>query len=343
MTLAQREFEILTCIIEDYIQTAHPVSSRAVSKQSGLRLSPAGMRAVMADLCDKGYLEQPHTSAGRIPSAKAFRHYLDFGLKTRPPARTERLNIAGNLESAADDPEKLFAAASKLAAELCKQVGMVVVPFGEEARMKEIGFTLVKPGRVLAVLVLDGGMVRKRLVMTEPDLGSDELVALANYLNERFRGRTLAYARELLAAERDQARNELERLKRRAHDLAAAVVTRTEPPDFFVEGEVNLFEQVEFADLGRMRELMRLVRERDRLLDLFDKTADLSKPGVTLGRETGDERFADFGLVAARYGEAPDPLGVVAVVGPMRMDYARVLPTVGLIAQSLSALLKDRF
>lgn len=345
MSLPDREREVLTTIIEAYIASAAPVGSRAVSKQSRLGLSPASIRNIMADLTDAGYLAQPHTSAGRVPTAKAFRLYLDTVMQPAPMPETERRRIAHDLSAAGLEVSDLLRRASRLLAGLSLQVAMVVVPQESAARWKRIDFSLLNTGLVMVVLVLQGGLVRTRVIETDPDVNADDLVSYANYLNDLFANMTVAEARLRLVTELEQARRNLSALCRRALSMARYAVEQEREPsaEVFVDGTPNILSQPEFTDAEHMRELMRVLEERTILLKLLDKTANELKTVITIGGESDQAALAELGVITAPYGTAGVPFGAIGVIGPLRMDYAKLVPVVNCTADILTRLLDRHF
>ncbi|GFM35915.1 heat-inducible transcriptional repressor HrcA [Desulfovibrio psychrotolerans] len=407
MTLAKREADVLSTIIESYIETALPVGSRTVAGASRLRLSAASMRNTMADLTDKGYLEQPHTSAGRIPTAKAFRVYVDSLLRLRPISREEKGEILSRLTQQGLEISQMLQQASAMVSSLSHQVALVLAPGGNDVRWRRVDFALLADKLVLAVLVLDGGIVRNRVVPVEGHVTADELTSFANYLNCHYTGLTLSEARLRILNEMHNAEAHLEQLCSRALLLARLAFSdqQEEERQIFVDGTLTLLDKAEFTDSGRMRELLALLEERSRLLRLLDSTmrgTDVSvsiapslaenpgevDPDQTLFDETGasygkgrtgissrhlmagtaregerhalpgrltayhaavrpkesgaDRELVGLSVISAPYG-GDTPLGVVSVIGPLRMDYGTVVPVVDCISKSLSTLLKDRF
>ncbi|QJT10892.1 heat-inducible transcriptional repressor HrcA [Oceanidesulfovibrio marinus] len=341
--LVQREIDVLKTIIEEYIATGAPVGSRMVSKKSGLSLSPASMRNVMADLTEKGYLAQPHTSAGRIPTPEAFRFYLGSQLMPHPLPPQLKDRIGQTLSGAGLDLKDILTEASRLASTMTNQICMIVAPSHDEARWKEIDFVLIKPGLVLAVLVLEGGTVQNKLIPVGEVYNQDDLVKFSNYLNEHFRGRSLSHARLLIHRELQSARRQIEALSRKALRLARSTFDEPTARDVIVDGATNLFAHAEFAEVEKMREIFSLLEERSRLLELLDKTIAHEGIKVTFCADVHMDQLEECSLVSSPYGEFGQPLGVVGVMGPVRMDYANVLPLVDCIAKTLTDMLKERF
>ncbi len=342
--LAGREIDVLKTIIEEYIATGAPVGSRLVAKKSTLKLSPASMRNVMADLTEKGYLAQPHTSAGRIPTPEAFRFYLGSQLMPHPLPPELKDRIGQTLSSAGFDLKDILTEASRLASTMTNQVCMIVAPSQDEARWKEIDFVLIKPGLVLAVLVLEGGIVQNKLIPVGETYTQDDLVKFSNYLNEHFRGRSLSRARRLIHRELQGAKRQIEALSRRALRLARSTFDEPSSRDIIVDGATNIFAHAEFAEVEKMREIFTLLEERSRLLELLDRTIAHEGIKVTLCADVQLNQLQECSLVSSSYGDfGEQPMGVVGVMGPVRMDYANVLPLVDCIAKTLTDMLKERF
>ncbi len=341
MPLPEREREVLTTIIEAYIATASPVGSRAVSKQSPLGLSPATIRNIMADLTEAGYLAQPHTSAGRVPTARAFRFYLDQVMRLRPLAETDRRRIDDNLSTAGLEVGDLLRRASRLLSGLSLQVAMVITPNQAAARWKRIDFSLLNPGLVMVLLVLQGGLVRTRVIEADPDITADDLVSYANYLNHLFTDRTVTEVRASLVRELEEATRTLDAMCRQALTMARTAFEHEREPasEVIVDGTPNILAQPEFTDAGHMRELMCVLEERTILLELLDKTANELKTVITIGGESDLAALADLGVITAPYGMGNMPLGAIGLIGPLRMDYAKLVPVVDFTARTLTRLL----
>lgn len=341
--LAQREADVLTTIIEAYISTAQPVGSRSVANASSLHLSAASMRNTMADLTDKGYLEQPHTSAGRVPTPKAFRLYVDSLLRLRPLSRNDRSAMLDSLTRQGLEIGQMLQQASAVVSTLSHQVALVLAPGGNDVRWRRIDFSLLADRLILAVLVLDGGIVRNRVVRVEETVSTDELIRFGNYLNSHYTGLSLTEARTRILRELRNAERHLEKLCSRALGLARLAFSddADDERQIFVDGTLTLLDKTEFTDAGRMRELLALLEERTRLLRLLDSTLRGTELSVSIAPEEQTE-FSGLSVVSAPYG-GDTPLGVVSVIGPLRMDYRTVVPVVDYISKSLSTLLKDRF
>lgn len=343
MELQAREIGVLTTLIEGYIQTAAPVGSRTIAKKSDLNLSPASIRNIMADLTEKGYLEQPHTSAGRIPSAQGFRFYVDAILKYHPLPSDKQDLMTEHLGDAKLDVSDLLRNASRLLSAFTKQVSMVLAPKASDIGFKHIDFVLLKPGLVMAILVVEGGIVQNKIISVEPALSSDDLVKYSNYLNHLFHGRTLTQVRVKLIQEMDAVKRQYQTIARQALSLAKQAFAADRERDVFVEGTANFFGHPEFSNPAKLRELLALLEERTRLLELLDQVSKPEGISIFFGREKNQDGFQEYTLISSAYQGQDTPLGVVGVIGPIRMDYAKVVPLVEFTAQVISRLLKNRF
>ncbi len=343
MPLQEREREVLITILESYIKTAAPVGSRTVAKLSNLNLSPASIRNIMADLTEKGYLDQPHTSAGRAPTAKAFRFYLDAGMRPHPVGETEKRRIDATLSSAGLEIGAVLKQASRTLSDCSLQVGMVIAPRHADAMWKRIEFALIKPGLVLTILILQGGMVLQRLIVTSKDLDGDDLIRYGNYLNHLFKDLTVAEVRAKLAAEVKRVEKRLGEMYLDALKLVMEAFEAENAPELIVDGAANILAHPEFSDISHMREALSVLEERSRLLELLDKTMDEFKTVIIIGEESDMAGLTDFGMISTPYGSKEHPLGAVGLLGPIRMDYAKLVPVVNYTASILTKMLDRNF
>ncbi len=345
MLHAEREAAILAAIIERYIHTGEPVPSGAVSRGSRLALSPASVRNAMSGLMDKGYLDQPHISAGRVPTAKAFRLYVDTLFTPSPLPEERRTAIADALNLEEAEVSQILRRASSVVSSQCCQLGVVLAPKRDEARWRAIEFAPLSPNQVLAALVLEGGLVRTRLLSVAEPYGQDELTRFSNYMNSHFKGLTLQEARRHIQADLRDKGERLEAMCRKALTLShAAVDTADEERELFMEGARQMLAQAEHANIKALRALLSLLEERSRLLELLNSAMRDMDWSVSFFHAEEDEPC--WAVVSAPYaasGDGDTPLGVVSAVGPLRMNYAAVVPAVSHIATSLAAALHRRF
>ena len=344
MNLKQREIEVIKTIVQTYIEQGVPVGSRYVAKHSRLKLSPASIRNIMADLTDKGYLEQPYTSAGRMPTAKAFRFYVDDVLNVSPLSDVEKKNIVNYLGSAGLELPEILKQASKLISSLSHQVSMVLAPQQNLARWHRIDFIPIRTGLVMTILVVQGGVVRNKLVTVDEHVTQDDLIKYSNYLNDRFEGKTLQEVRTEIVQEMHNAQQEFNALYQKALDLAhAAFEQKNNKREIFVEGTVHMFDQLANTDVSSMRDLLKFLEERSELLQILDKVSEEEGPTVTLGNELPHEDLVDWSMICSSYSGESENLGVVGIIGPIRMNYAKVVPVVDFTARILTEMFKTRF
>jgi len=342
MQLSKRETEVLSGVVEEYIHSAKPVGSKTLAAKSRLNLSPASIRNTMARLSGAGYLAQPHTSAGRIPTTLGFRCYLDTVLQLRPLSETLREMIRAYIGGAEQGVDEALRRAGKLLSSLSHQVSMVLTPDSEDAKIKSIEFVSVSDEQVLSILVLHGGVIQQRLVSVDKPYTADELTKYRNYLNSLFENRSLWEVRAIIARELKEAEVRLNRLCNRALGLALQSVVPAGDRELIVDGASRMLEQPEFSDASSMRELMGLLEERTRLLELLDKTLRAEGIKVTLGSEADIDDLLEMGLVSTAYGGKSSSRGVIGIIGPVRMNYAKVVPVVDFTARILTKLLESR-
>lgn len=342
-TLGPRETDVLTTIIENYIATSLPVGSRTVASASRLKLSPQSMRNTMAELTDQGYLEQPHTSAGRVPTPRAFRLYVDRLLRVYPLPATDQHAIHDALTCKSPEVGALLRRASAMLSGHARQVAMVVAPSADDARLRSLDFVPAAEGLVLAVLVLQGGLTRTRIVPMTERYDASELVRFGNYLNTHFRGLTLTEVRNRIQRELSGEEQRLEHMYRQALRLSgAALASMDDERELFVNGTANMAEHAEFADMSRMRELLDALEERTRLLELLDRTILQEDVTVTFCQDAHLDALRGCSVVSMPYG-GDHRLGVISVIGPVRMDYSRVVPLMEYMARALTGIITDRF
>lgn len=338
MILSKRETAVLTAVVETYVETAQPVSSGSLA--AALGLSPASLRATMAALTEKEYLLQPHTSAGRIPTVVAFRYYLDQVLTLGPLSRREQSRLHEHILPGEGDLTQVLRRAVRSISSLTRQVCVVMAPRQELARWRQIDFVLLRPGMIMAVLVMQGGLISNRLLQMDERLSADDLVRYGNYLNSLFEGRTTQDVRGEIERQLASVRKTLDAY-RKAWELAAQALAEEEQPEVFVGGASHLTDQPEFMELETIQEFLRLIEERSRLLELLDKTSAGQSVSVSLTQDVPG--LAGCSLVASPYSAFASNHGTLAVLGPVRMNYARIVPMVDFAAQILSQCLKSRF
>ncbi len=332
-----REQAILQAIVQDYIATAAPVSSRALVRRHRLKVSPATVRNVMADLAELGLITQPHASAGRVPTDLGYRLYVDTLLSAGPgpPAAAEAERLVAPLEEvAAEGVEALLASSSRLLSGLTHHVGVVSAPCLGEMVLEHLELVRLDGNRILAILVSRSHYVQNRIFHVEEPLSDAELTRINRRLNQQLAGLTLEEARARAARELRETRESYYRLILEAvRDRRLTLEGATHL--LFLEGQSALLDQPEFEDVERARELLAALEERQALLALLDRVVEAEGVQVFIGAETTLGESADVSVVAMQYGIEGRVLGAVGVIGPRRMDYSRIIPLVELTSRAV--------
>jgi heat-inducible transcriptional repressor len=334
-----RDDAILRAIIREHVMTGEPIGSRTASRGAGLGLSPATIRAAMASLEERGYLKQPHTSAGRVPTAKAYRAYVD-GL-TRPSLGPEQvLEIERALVDAGGEVRLLLEAASRQLSRLSRQVGIVLAPEIRRILVEHVEFVRLDDRRIVAILVGRSGWVHHRILPVEESMSQPELDRMGRYLSHEFGGRSLPEMRELLERKLSEERARYDAWLRnslRLADRALAPLEATES-GLIVDGASNLLEVPELAAPDRMRGVMRALEEKTLLVELLGRVLDGEGVQVVIGEEDPTWDLDQCSLVASTYGAGGRVMGTVGIVGPTRMEYARAIALVDTLARVLTRM-----
>jgi heat-inducible transcriptional repressor len=340
--IGPREREILTAIVETYISTGEPVGSRTLSRHNKDGLSPATIRNVMADLSDSGFLDQPHTSAGRVPTSQAYRYYVDqiSGRATISPA--DQTLISDTLQGTVDIQEFLERTSHVLSL-VSSGVGVAIGNAGPKNALEHVYFSRQGSNRVLAVVVTKAGVVHDRMMRLERDLDQSDLNTAANYINENFRGWVLSSVKTELRRRIDQERSEYDRLMKSLEELYKGGALAAEEPakNIFVEGVANLVGNDQ--DRERLRDLVKTLEEKERVADLLSAYLDTRQEAVrvVIGLEEAVPEMRNFVLIGAPARVGEEMRGSLAVIGPTRMDYQHTITAVSYIAQLFDKLLNE--
>lgn len=335
--LSKRARSVLYAVVTEFIASGEPVGSRLLSKKYGFSLSPATIRNVLADLEDEGYLAQPHTSAGRIPTELAFRLFVDALMQVQKLPEGDAGRISewlSELKPDADIPRET----GKLLSDLSGAPAVVLRSRAETRTLLKLRFIATRPGEMLAVAVFVDGTVENRFIRVDASLPESELERLHGVLEEVAPGRTLAGLRDAMHDSMNASRAEL----RSMHELGASLVrTLSEGSvriaDVVIEGQTLLLDRPEFGSVERMRELLRALDDRERLIGMLDRALVADRVQVFLGEESSAGGGYPVSVVATRYQERGEPGGAVGVIGPTRMDYPVVVPIVAAAAEAMSA------
>jgi len=340
--LNERAQHLFKTLVERYIRDGVPVGSRTLSRDSGLSLSPATVRNVMADLEDLGLLVSPHTSAGRIPTVQGYRLFVDTMLQLEPLGGAEVEALRGQLESGRDS-QALTQTVSSLLSNITHLAGIVTVPRYDAIRVRHVEFLSLSGDQVLVILVVNDREVQNRIIRTARSYTDSELQQASNFLNEICAGKELGEVRDALIAELRQARERLNDMMVNAITMAEEAFRPVAPDeDVVVAGQTHLMEYAELSDMARLRHLFdAFARKRD-ILHLLDNAVHASGVQIFIGEESGYDIFDQCSVVTAPYESDGRVLGVLGVIGPTRMAYDRVIPIVDVTARLLGAALGAR-
>jgi heat-inducible transcriptional repressor len=339
--LNARARQILYHCVTEYVANGEPVGSRTLAKKSGMDLSPASIRNVLADLEELGYLQQPHTSAGRVPTDRAFRLFVDALMRVRALTSEEDASIRERFTSL-EPGQNVMRETGKLLVELTGTAAVVVAPRAETLVLKTLRFLRTGPNELLAVLVLKNGAVQNRFLDASVD--EDDLQRIHNLLDDVVEGRTLGDLRELFKRRLQSEHVQHDELRLRAFTLGGAAVNEAVggEKDFVIEGQDKLLEKPEFQEPGDVRRLVNALDAREKLAHLLDLVMQgKSAHGhVAVGEEIGSLGGGQLAIVGAPYSTHGQAAGAVGVIGPTRMDYPRVLPLVAATANAMSEFLE---
>lgn len=340
--LTEREQVLLKTLIEAHIADGQPVGSRTLARVSPLGVSPATVRNVMADLEDMGLLASPHTSAGRVPTAAGYRLFVDSMLQTQPLNDEIVERYKARLDNA-QDAHELVRSASGLLSGVTQLAGIVTLPRKGGAILQQIEFVKLGEKRVLAVMVLSHGEVENRVLTLDRDYSRSELGQAANYLTEHFSGIDVSQARSKLMAELDKLRRDMNSLMESAISLGEKVLGEDiDEDDFVIEGQTRLMDYEELSNVERLQALFEVFNTKRDILHILDQCTNAEGVQIFIGQEAGYDFLEPCSLVSAPYSVDGKVVGVLAVIGPTRMAYDRVIPTVDLTSRLLSAALNSR-
>jgi len=345
--LDERSREMLALLIKTHIATGEPVGSRTISKYTREGLSPATVRNIIADLEELGFLEQPHTSAGRVPSDKGYRFYVDHILEQTDLPDTDEATIQqGIFGDGWASTDHLLTRASHLLSHYSDGVGIVILPNLSQDKVKHIDFVRLGEGRILVITVTRTGLVQDRVVRIDEDFSQDELNSTARYLNENYSGMSLLSIRNELLRRLSEERDLYDRLLQNAILLCERGLheTEEEAPEIFVEGAANIVTKRDFNDKEKISELLRIFEEKSRLVKILNECIAPSIPqpvGIRIGAENSLPSLRGCAVITSYYGFGDQVMGSLGVVGPVRMEYARMIGVVNYVARLLEQALAE--
>src|SRR5271154_3746222 len=341
--LNERAQQLLKALIENYIRDGQPVGSRTLSRDSGLSLSSATIRNVMADLEDLGFVASPHPSAGRIPTDKGYRLFVDSLLKLKPLQHEEVEDIERRLREATNG-RSLLQTVSQMLSSVTHMAGLVTLPNPHYVALSQIEFIGLSENRALAIMVMNNREVQNRVVQLDRHYSVEELRRAANYLNEAFSGHSLPDVRAMLLRQLQETQQHMNQLMQDAIQVAQKVFESKpeEQVEYVIAGETNLMGFAELGNVDRLRRLFEAFNEKHDILRLLDSCLRAQGIQIFIGQESGYHILDDISVVTAPYMVNNQVVGVLGIIGPTRMAYERVIPIVDITAKLLGSALNAR-
>ncbi len=337
--ISDRARILLKTLVERYIRDGQPVGSRTLQEEAGLPVSAATIRNVMSDLEDRGFLSSPHTSAGRIPTARGYRLFVDSLLQVKPLEEEAISALRAQLNPDKSSTE-LVQTASSLLSTITSQAGLVTVPRQEANQLRQVEFLPLSGDRVLVILVINEREVQNRIIHTQRPFTEEQLREAAAMVNQRFAGRPLHLVQEQILREMREARSQIDNYLQASLDLASKALDQEESSEeYVVAGESHLLGSATAVEMAKLRELFDAFERKKDLLHLLQRCVHADGVQIFIGEEAGYEVFGDYSVITAPYSDGLRTLGVLGVIGPTRMAYERVIPIVDVTARVLSSAL----
>ncbi len=334
--LNERKKKILRAVVYNYITTAIPVGSRTVAKKYRLHLSPATIRNCMADLEESGYLTHPHTSAGRIPTDKGYRFYVNSLMERADLSLEEKIRIKKEYSHRINRIDQIMEETSQVLSLLSHYTGLVLAPNLEKSIFHHLELVSLENGRILSILITGSGLVKNKIIETEKILPKERLGEILNLINDRLSNLPLKRIKEFIS---DQLK--IETSARKIWELMNQIFTWDGVEELYLGGRINILEHPEFKDLARSKSIFQALEEKRLLAEVLSKTASSEGVRVLIGKETRCRKIRDLSLVTSTYRINGRPVGVLGIIGPRRMEYSKVVSLVDFMAKMVSKVLTN--
>jgi len=336
----ERAQYLLKILVDRYIREGQPVGSRTLSREAALDLSPATIRNVMADLEEMGLICSPHTSAGRIPTVRGYRLFVDTLLEVKPPDQEEEHQLRELFKQCDNDEQRLLDQTSNLLSELTHLASVIMLPYSESKALRHVEFLSLSEKRVLVILVFNEHEVENRIIHTQHSYSAAELQNAANYLNQAFVGKNIKEVREDLLCDLQKTRQDMNHMMRMVIEVTNKVFDTEETQrDFVIAGQTNLMDAAELSSIDKLRDLFLAFNQKRNILHLLDQAVKAQGIQIFIGEESGYEVLVDCSVITSPYKVKGEVIGVLGVIGPTRMPYERVIPIVELAAKLLGSAL----
>ena len=338
--LNERSQNILEAIVEDYIASAEPIGSRAITRRHSFNLSPASVRNVMSDLEEMGFLCSPHTSAGRIPTEKGFHYYIDSLLQVRDLSKQEVAQLRKNYRFKGMKMEDVMQEVGRVMSGLSNYTGLVMAPKFASTVFRQIEFVRLSHGRLLVIFVSESGLVQNKVIKADPSLDQRDLEQISNYLNRELNGMSIHAVREKIAQELQTERARYDQLQKRALTISRAALQEEAEELLFVSGASRMLEQPEFSSPEQMKRIIQTLESKKLLIDLLDRSHDAQGVQIFVGSQIQNSEIHGCSLITAKFSNKKGAVGTLGVIGPVRMDYSQVIPIVDFTAQLVSRIME---
>ncbi len=340
--LSERSLFLFKSLVDHFINDGQPVGSRTLARDLGLDLSAATVRNVMSDLEDLGLLHSPHTSAGRIPTARGYRLFVDTLLRVGDLGDDEIQRMAEEMD-AVNNIQNLMQRTSSMLSDITHLASVVMLPRIEQSTLNQIEFVSLSDNRILVIFVMSDNEVQNRIIHTVRKFSASELEQAGNYLNKMFTGKDLNDIRKNMLAELESMKENVNNLMQAAIEMAQlAIETNPQDGDYVLAGETNLMGVSGWGDIERLKRLFDTFNQKRDILHLLEQSINAKGVQIFIGEESGYEVLDDCSIVTSAYESEGQILGVLGVIGPTRMDYERVIPIVDLTAKMLGSALNSR-
>ena len=337
--LDDRAKKILRELISLYSQTGEPVGSRTLSKRTKLGLSPATIRNVLSDLEECGYIMQPHTSAGRVPTDKGYRFFVNHLLRHPQLNPVQKEMIENLIAKTPGHFEELLVLTTELLSRLTHNVALAMAPNLDKMILENMDFVAITPTRILAILVTKGGVVSNKVIEMEEAVGHDELVRIANYIRTEFCGQTLPGIRRKILQLMRQEQTQYDKLLKRAIILSQKSMEAPVADQLYVIGASQLVNYPEFSDLSRTRDILEALEQKSKIVHILTECIEGDGIHILIGSENHDLGVEGLTLISSAYRYQDEPIGTLGILGPTRMEYGRIIPLVDHIAKVVSDIL----
>ena len=338
----ERAGQILRALVQSYIHDGNPVGSRTLAKSSELSLSSASIRNVMSDLEELGFIAAPHTSAGRIPTPRGYRFFVDTLLKLQQPVATDVNKLQEQIAvDDSGDARELASSVSSLLSTMTDMAGLVTLPRASQVILRQVEFLPISNRRVLAILVVNDHEVQNRILSLDREYSESELKRAANFLNQTYAGKELNQVRELVLEEMRTTQESMNQLMINTITIAQqALKVDEQQPEYVMSGEAQLMNFDELSDIDKLKQLFEAFNQKREILGLLDQSIVADGVKIFIGEESGYQLLDDCSIVTAPYRVEDEIVGVLGVIGPTRMAYERVIPIVDITAKLVGAALK---